>query len=95
MTPQTTEPTTKRPPGRPRVNAKRDTATAARLLATQTRLGLTDASMARYLGVPLSTWRNWACGHREPGAVTARLLDVLDAVECLAPEMHKHLLPEG
>jgi DNA-binding transcriptional regulator YiaG len=86
MTTQST--TTKAPgkPGRPRVNAKRDTATAARLLATQTRLGLTDASMARYLGVPVSTWRNWACGHREPGAV-------LDAVECLAPEMHKHLLP--
>jgi DNA-binding transcriptional regulator YiaG len=49
--------------------------------------------MARYLGVPVSTWRNWACGHREPGAVTTRLLDVLDAVECLAPDMHKHLLP--
>ena len=93
MTTQSNEPKTPKPVGRPRVNAKRETATAARLLATQTRLGLTDASMARYLGVPVSTWRNWACGHREPGAVTARLLDVLDAVECLAPEMHKHLLP--
>jgi len=93
MTTQSNEPKAPKPVGRPRVNAKRDTATAARLLATQTRLGLTDASMARYLGVPVSTWRNWACGHREPGAVTARLLDVLDAVECLAPEMHKHLLP--
>jgi len=93
MTTQSNEPKAPKPVGRPRVNAKRDTATAARLLATQTRLGLTDASMARYLGVPVSTWRNWACGHREPGAVTARLLDVLDAVECLVPDMHKHLLP--
>jgi DNA-binding transcriptional regulator YiaG len=93
METQSTAPKAPKPVGRPRVNAKRDTATAARLLATQTRLGLTDASMARYLGVPVSTWRNWACGHREPGAVTARLLDVLDAVECLAPDMHKHLLP--
>jgi DNA-binding transcriptional regulator YiaG len=93
MTTQSNEPKAPKPVGRPRVHAKRDTATAARLLATQTRLGLTDASMARYLGIPVSTWRNWACGHREPGAVTARLLDVLDAVECLAPDMHKHLLP--
>jgi DNA-binding transcriptional regulator YiaG len=96
MTTQSTEskaPKTPKPVGRPRVHAKRETPASARLLATQTRLGLTDASMARYLGVPVSTWRNWACGHREPGAVTARLLDVLDAVECLAPDMHKHLLP--
>jgi hypothetical protein len=47
METQSTAPKAPKPVGRPRVNAKRDTATAARLLATQTRLGLTDASMAR------------------------------------------------
>ena len=93
MTTQSNEPKAPKPVGRPRVRPVSTTAASERLRATQARLNLTDAQLARYLGVSVSTCRNWACGHRAPGAVTARLLDVLDAVECLAPDMHKHLLP--
>ena len=69
------------------------TPTAERLQALQARLGLSNAGLAAYLGVPLATARNWVDGHRDPGAVTHRLLDVLGTIEALAPEIHAHLMP--
>lgn len=79
--------------GRPRIRAAIVTPTTERLAALQTRLGLSAQGMAKYLGVPLPTWRNWRDGHREPPAVAGRLLEVLGTVEALAPAIHDHLLP--
>ena len=79
--------------GRPRVRAAIVTPTTERLAALQARLGLSAQGMARYLGGPLPTWRNWRDGHREPPAVAGRLLEVLGTVEALAPAIHDHLLP--
>lgn len=77
--------------GRPRVRAAIVTPTTERLAALQARLGLSAQGMARLLGVPLPTWRNWRDGHREPPAVAGRLLEVLGVIEALAPDVFEAL----
>ena len=90
----TIEPTIEAPkPGRPRTRVTTTTVTTERLAELQARLGLSAHGMARYLGVPLPTYRNWRDGHREPPAVAGRLLEVLGTVEALAPGIHDHLMP--
>jgi DNA-binding transcriptional regulator YiaG len=63
------------------------------LLATQARLALDDHRMAAYLGVKITTWRNWKSGNRKPPAVADRLLSVLGTVEALAPALHNQFVP--
>lgn len=64
-----------------------------RIVQIQARLALDDGQCAGYLGVPVHTLINWRTGKRVPGAVVARLLDVLGLVEALNPALHAELLP--
>lgn len=84
--------TDKPSPGRPRVRPIHATPTSQRISALQARLGLSTAHAARYLGVSVSTYRSWVDGQREPGAVLTRLLDVLGALEVMAPEIHSQIV---
>ena len=59
-----------------------------------TRLNLTDAQCAEYLGVPLPTFRKWMNGDRAPSAAVHRLIVVLGVIEALAPDLHKSFIPE-
>lgn len=68
---------------------------AERVRATVDRLHLDEARAADYLGVPVFTLRKWCSGEREPGAVVARLLDVLGMVEAFAPALHASFMPEA
>lgn len=67
--------------------------TAARIQTTMQRLGLSQAQMGAYLGVPQNTISNWMTGTRKPGAVVARFLDVLGMMEAMVPSLHATLLP--
>ena len=62
------------------------------LQALQARLGLSAPDMARYLGVPLPTWRKWASGERAPPAALWRLIEVLGLIEALVPDLHNQLI---
>ena len=62
------------------------------LQALQSRLNLSAAAMAHYLGVPLPTWRKWASGEREPPAALWRLVEVLGLIEALVPDLHNQLI---
>jgi DNA-binding transcriptional regulator YiaG len=66
--------------------------TLERINAAQSRLGLDIEPMAQYLGVSVHTLRKWQNGQRIPGAMVDRLLDILAAVECMAPQIHATLL---
>ena len=84
---------TPKPRGRPRVRPVQPSHHADRLKALQARLGLSQAGLAAYLGVPAPTVRNWLDGLRSPPALLDRLLHVLAVVETLAPDVHGHLTP--
>ena len=58
----------------------------------KTRLNLSTAQFAAYLGVPLPTCAKWLRGEREAPAVARRLLDVLQLVEMTCPDVHNHLI---
>lgn len=82
--PNDTKPQTPKNPG----------STLALLLAdTRSRLDLSPAEMADYLGVPIHTLRKWESGERSGSATLLRLLDVLGIVEAMAPALHASLLP--
>ena len=66
---------------------------AQRIKDTITRLQLTDTQAAHYLGVPVTTFRNWVTGQRAPGAAVMRLLEVLGTVEVMNPALHAALMP--
>ena len=57
----------------------------------QERHGFTDVQMARYLGVPYGTFRNWVRGTRTPSPTVMRLCTVLDTIATLAPGVHEML----
>ena len=63
-----------------------------RLTALQARLSLPPAAMARYLGIPRSTWDKWYRGEREPPAALWRLVDVLGLLEIACPDLHNLLI---
>ena len=74
-------------------HAKRpDSALALRLADTRSRLKLSPAQMADYLGVPIYTLRKWESGERQGSATLLRLLDILGMVEALAPALHDSLI---
>ncbi|MHB1956104.1 MAG: helix-turn-helix domain-containing protein [Sulfobacillus sp.] len=54
---------------------------------------MSDAQAAEYLGVPISTIRNWRYGRREPSASAKRLVEILLMLETLAPGIHDSLVP--
>ena len=58
----------------------------------QADLGLSEASMAHYLGVPVHTLRKWINGTRKPDAAPCRLFAILQMVQTLAPSMHDGLM---
>ena len=64
-----------------------------RLADLRSRLDLSPAQMADYLGVPIHTLRKWESGERSGSATLLRLLDVLGMVEALAPALHDSFLP--
>lgn len=66
----------------------------SRLLALQDRLNLTQEGLSEYLGVPHHTVIKWCSGKRIPASVVHRLLDVLSAVEAMAPALHSSLMPK-
>lgn len=66
---------------------------AQRIKDTITRLRLTDTQAAQYLGVPVTTFRNWVTGQRAPGAAVMRLLEVLGTIEVMNPVLHAALMP--
>lgn len=66
---------------------------AQRIKDTITRLQLTDTQAAHYLGVPVTTFRNWVTGQRAPGAAVMRLLEVLGTIEVMNPVLHAALMP--
>jgi DNA-binding transcriptional regulator YiaG len=69
--------------------------TVERIRALMARKDWTAYQTAHYLGVPLSTLGNWTQGTKAPSAAVARLLDVLNTVEFLAPHIHANLIPES
>lgn len=64
------------------------------LKAWRLRLHLGEAGMASYLGVPVTTYRKWENGTRNPDAAPLRLFAVLVLIEARAPELHTRLLAE-
>ena len=46
---------------------------------------LTMDEMAKYVGVPPNTWRNWERGDRALGAPAARLIKLTMIVETVCP----------
>ena len=59
-----------------------------RIAALKTRLNLSSAELAAYLGVARATADKWIKGERQPPAVAGRLLDVLALVELVNPDLH-------
>ena len=57
--------------------------------------GLSAAAMARYMGVPVYTYRKWEAGTREPTASAVRLLEVLSLIYTHAPKLHNQLIQEA
>lgn len=57
--------------------------------------GLSAAAMARYMGVPVFTYRKWEAGTREPNASVVRLLEVLRLISDHAPRLHNQLIQEA
>jgi DNA-binding transcriptional regulator YiaG len=65
-----------------------------RLKATKARLNLSNADMAKYLGVPTNTYHQWLNGARVPGSSTMRLLEVLEIIEGWDPALHELLIAQ-
>ena len=61
----------------------------------QADLGLSEAAMAHYLGVPVHTLRGWIKGTRKPDAAPLRLVRVLQLVQDSAKPLHAELITEA
>lgn len=59
------------------------------------RLGLGEAGMAAYLGVPVNTYKKWENGTRKPESSALRVGDLLARIESLAPQLHAALIAEA
>lgn len=66
-----------------------------RVMTIRKRLDLSAAAMARYLGVPVYTYRKWEDGTRDPSASVVRLLEVLSLIHTHAPKLHNQLIQEA
>ena len=61
----------------------------------QADLGLSEAAMAHYLGVPVHTLRGWIKGTRKPDAAPLRLIAMLQLIETRAPVLHLDLINDA
>ena len=61
----------------------------------QADLGLSEAAMAQYIGVPVHTLRGWIKGTRKPDAAPLRLVAVLQLIEQRAPVLHLDLIHDS
>lgn len=59
------------------------------------RLNLTEDQGASYLGVSVHTFKKWLTGQRKPNASAVRLVEVLQTIEILAPELNNNFLSKG
>lgn len=57
------------------------------------RLDLSVAQCADYLGMSSHTIIKYENGTRKPNGALLRLIDVLQAIEVMAPSIHAHLMP--
>ena len=69
--------------------------TPTELKQWQSDLGLSEAAMAAYVGVPVHTLRGWIKGTRKPDAAPLRLIAVLQLIETRAPVLHLDLINEA
>lgn len=61
----------------------------------QADLGLSEAAMAHYLGVPVHTLRGWIKGTRALQAAPLRLVRVLQMIQDTAKPLHAELTSEA
>lgn len=47
--------------------------------------GMAQPQMARMMGVPITTLRNWERGERHPNAAALRLMEVFTTLEVICP----------
>ena len=66
--------------------------TPTELKQWQSDLGLSEAAMASYIGVPVHTYRGWVEGTRKPDAAPMRLMHLLQTIEKRAPVLHMELV---
>lgn len=66
--------------------------TPTELKQWQADLGLSEAAMAAYIGVPVHTYRGWIKGTRKPDAAPMRLMHLLQTIEKRAPVLHMELV---
>ena len=69
--------------------------TPTELKQWQADLGLSEAAMAAYVGIPVHTLRGWIKGTRKPDAAPLRLIAVLQLIETRAPVLHLDLINEA
>lgn len=69
--------------------------TPMQLKQWQSNLGLSEAAMAAYVGIPVHTLRGWIKGTRKPDAAPLRLIAVLQLIETRAPVLHLDLINEA
>ena len=62
------------------------------LIFFRTLIGLNKTDMANYLGVPVNTYLQWERGDRKPTSAAKRLIEVLNQVKELCPELHQKLI---
>lgn len=72
--------------------------TADRIRSLMDRHEWSQGDVSAYLGVPQPTISNWLKpedhhNYRSPGVVVARLLDVFERLEMLAPSIHATFVP--
>jgi len=61
----------------------------------QADLGLSEAAMAHYIGVPVHTLRGWIKGTRTLAAAPLRLVRVLQMIQDSAKPLHVELIGEA
>ena len=69
--------------------------TPMQLKQWQSNMGLSEAAMAAYVGIPVHTLRGWIKGTRKPDAAPLRLIAVLQLIETRAPVLHLDLINEA
>lgn len=60
---------------------------------TMTRLNMTMPMLSDYWGVPVPTLKKWKQGTRYPTSAALRLIEVLQMIETLAPDIHRAMVP--
>lgn len=58
------------------------------------RLALNEEQGAEYLGVSVHTFKKWLTSQRKPNASAIRLVEVLQTIETLAPDLNNNFLPK-